>query len=163
MQKKLQLWNLSLSREMKDLQHLGWGATEFWRRTWQPTPVFLPGESHGQRSLVGYSPRGHKELDMTEATQHTHQRIIRDHRPSIWWVPYLTLKRWGWHPFASWGSPDVKSLLPGSICSAPPPRLWPAPPSEGFHCEYEAVHISSVYLYRGGCVAKELWEKAERR
>ena len=33
---------------------------------WQPTPVFLPGESHGQRSLVGYSPWGHKESDMTE-------------------------------------------------------------------------------------------------
>ena len=36
-----------------------------WRRAWQPTPVFLPGESHGQRSLVGYSPRGHKESDTT--------------------------------------------------------------------------------------------------
>ena len=31
------------------------------RRAWQPTPVFLPGESHGQRSLAGYSPRSHKE------------------------------------------------------------------------------------------------------
>ena len=31
-----------------------------WRRKWQPTPVFLPGESHGQRSLAGYSPWGHK-------------------------------------------------------------------------------------------------------
>ena len=31
-----------------------------WRREWQPTPVFLPGESHGQRSLVGYSPQDHK-------------------------------------------------------------------------------------------------------
>ena len=37
-----------------------------WRRKWQPTPVFLPGEFHGQRSLVDYSPRGHKELDTTE-------------------------------------------------------------------------------------------------
>ena len=37
-----------------------------WRSKWQPTPVFLPGESHGQRSLVGYSPRGCKESDMTE-------------------------------------------------------------------------------------------------
>ena len=37
-----------------------------WRRKWHPTPVFLPGESHGQRSLVGYSPWGHKELNMTE-------------------------------------------------------------------------------------------------
>ena len=39
-----------------------------WRRKWQPTPVFLPGESHGQRSLVGCSPWGHTESDTTEAT-----------------------------------------------------------------------------------------------
>ena len=39
-----------------------------WRRTWQPTPAFLPGESHGQRSLAGYSPWGHKESDTTEVT-----------------------------------------------------------------------------------------------
>ena len=38
-----------------------------WRRAWQPTPVFLPGESHGQRSLMGYSPGGHKESDTTDA------------------------------------------------------------------------------------------------
>ena len=37
-----------------------------WRRQWQPTPVFLPGKFHGQRSLVGYSPWGRKESDMTE-------------------------------------------------------------------------------------------------
>ena len=37
-----------------------------WRRAWQSVPIFLPGETHGQRSLVGYSPRGHKELEMTE-------------------------------------------------------------------------------------------------
>ena len=37
-----------------------------WRRAWQPTPVFLPKESHGQRSLVGYSPWGHKKLDTVE-------------------------------------------------------------------------------------------------
>ena len=35
-------------------------------RAWQPTPVFLPGESQGQRSLAGYSPWGHKESDMIE-------------------------------------------------------------------------------------------------
>ena len=39
-----------------------------WRRAWQPTPVFLPGESQEQRSLAGYSPQGHKESDRTEAT-----------------------------------------------------------------------------------------------
>ena len=35
-------------------------------KEWQPTPVLLPEESHGQRSLMGYSPWGHKELDTTE-------------------------------------------------------------------------------------------------
>ena len=38
-----------------------------WRRAWQPTPVFLPGESHEQRSLADYSPWGRKELDTTES------------------------------------------------------------------------------------------------
>ena len=37
-----------------------------WRRQWHPTPVLLPGKSHGQKRLVGYSPRGCKEPDMTE-------------------------------------------------------------------------------------------------
>ena len=37
-----------------------------WRRKWQPTPAFLPGESHGQRSLAGCSPWGHKRSDMTQ-------------------------------------------------------------------------------------------------
>ena len=45
-----------------------------WRRKWQPTPVFLPGKSPGQRSLEGYSPWGHKELDITEhACMHAHE------------------------------------------------------------------------------------------
>ena len=39
-----------------------------WRRKWQPTPVFLPGESQGRRSLVGCSPWGHTESDTTAAT-----------------------------------------------------------------------------------------------
>ena len=43
-----------------------WVRKSTWRRAWQPTPVFLPGEFHGHRSLVGYSPWGLKELDTTE-------------------------------------------------------------------------------------------------
>ena len=48
-----------------------------WRRKWQPMPVFLPEESHGQRSLVGYNPHGCKELDTTEGLHFTllHTRI----------------------------------------------------------------------------------------
>ena len=40
-----------------------WVEKISWRRKWQPTPVFLSGKSHGQRSLVGYSLWGHKESD----------------------------------------------------------------------------------------------------
>ena len=43
-----------------------WVRKICWRRKWQPTQIFLPGESHGWRRLVGYSPWGHKESDMTE-------------------------------------------------------------------------------------------------
>ena len=42
------------------------------RNGFNPLQVFLPEEPHGQRSLEGYSPWGHKELDMTEATEHAH-------------------------------------------------------------------------------------------
>jgi len=50
--------------EVRDLGLISVGK----KRKWQPTPAFLPGESHGQRSLAGYSPLGCKELDMTEMT-----------------------------------------------------------------------------------------------
>ena len=43
-----------------------WAGRSPWRRAWQPIPVCLPRESHGQRSLAGYSPWGHKESDTTE-------------------------------------------------------------------------------------------------
>ena len=42
------------------------GPEDPWRREWQPTPVFLPGEPHGQRNLVGYSLWGGKDSDTTE-------------------------------------------------------------------------------------------------
>ena len=54
------------------VQFLGW--EDPWRRKWQPTPVFLPGKSHGLRSLVGYSLWGCKELDTTERLTHTHKK-----------------------------------------------------------------------------------------
>ena len=47
------------------------------RRKWQPTPVFLPGKSHEQRSLADYSPWGHKELDTTIATSLVAQMVKR--------------------------------------------------------------------------------------
>ena len=47
-----------------------------WRRAWQPTPVVLPVESHGQRSLADHSPRGRKESDKTETTKHPAQVLL---------------------------------------------------------------------------------------
>ena len=43
-----------------------WVRKIHWSRKWQPTPIFLPGEFYGQKSLVGYSPWGRKESDKTE-------------------------------------------------------------------------------------------------
>ena len=52
-----------------------------WRRAWQPTPVFLPGESHGQRSLAGCSPRGRTESDTTEVTRQLQQSGLEGEGP----------------------------------------------------------------------------------
>ena len=54
------------ARNAGDLGNIPGSGRFPWRRKWQPTPVFLPGESHGRRNLMGYSPQGRKESDMTE-------------------------------------------------------------------------------------------------
>ena len=58
-----------------------------WRRECLPTPVFLPGEFHGQRRLVDYSPWGHTESDTTEQLTHTHIPSVAQ------WSPHIPL--WG--------------------------------------------------------------------
>ena len=60
------------ARQCKRHKFHPWARKIPWRRKWQPTKIFLPGQSHGQRSLVGCSPWGGKELDTTEVTLHTH-------------------------------------------------------------------------------------------
>ena len=62
-------WWLRQSRICLQCRGLGfnlWVRKIPWRREWLPTPVFLPGEFHGQRNLMGYSPWGYKESDTTE-------------------------------------------------------------------------------------------------
>ena len=65
-----------------------------WRRKWQPAPVFLPRESHGQRSLAGYSPQGRTESDTTEVTQHRQLSAVSC---SVKWVcsylPHKVIQR----------------------------------------------------------------------
>ena len=81
-----------------------------WRRERQPTPVFLPGESHGQRSLGVYSPWGHKELDTNERltlslalqhlhTHHHHQESIVHTRAHTWCCAfYRSGQTYGMYP-----------------------------------------------------------------
>ena len=57
---KKQKWRDILCHQLTHLSFIGWG------RQWHPTPILLPGESHGRRSLVGCSPWGHEESDTTE-------------------------------------------------------------------------------------------------
>ena len=76
-------WKIPWKEEPGRLQSMGSqrGLSDFtftftfmhWRRKWQPTPVFLPGESQGRGSLVGCRLRGHTESDTTEASQQQQQ------------------------------------------------------------------------------------------
>ena len=62
--------------EVKRHRFSPWVGKIPWRRAWKPTPVFLSGKSHGQRSLVGYSPWSHTDTDMTEQlSAHSIQKI----------------------------------------------------------------------------------------
>ena len=66
-------------------------------RKWKPAPVFLPGESHGQRSLEGYSPWDCKALDVTSDWAHTHTQYYTQYDAEqqieklTWWIPNLTV------------------------------------------------------------------------
>ena len=65
-------WVTEQQQQMQEMQEMGgliWVGKIPWRRKWQLMPVFWPGKPHGQRSLVGYSSWGHKELVMTEQQQ----------------------------------------------------------------------------------------------
>ena len=75
------LWASQLAQTVKSLPAMWetWvrslGREDPLEKEWQPTPVLLPAESHGQRSLVGYNLWNHKELDMTEQLKHSQENI----------------------------------------------------------------------------------------
>ena len=64
-----------------------------WRRKWQPTPVFLPGKSHGQRSLVGSSPWGRRESNMTKQLNSSNKLGLQ-HQPR---TKGRRSRRWSFH------------------------------------------------------------------
>ena len=81
-----------------------WAGKIPWRRAWQPTPLSLPGESQEQRSLAGYSPWGHKELDPTKPPGKWHYLLVCA-PPS----PIFLSK---WRLFSPSGSPTPSLLIP---------------------------------------------------
>ena len=86
-----------------------------WRREWQRTPVFLPEEFHGQRSLAGYSPWGHKESDTTEQLTHTHTKF---HSTDVTYLLYPFLCQWTFrwfHALAIINSTAMNMVVPVSF------------------------------------------------
>ena len=67
------------TRQRRSFSFNPWVWKSPWKRKWQTTPVFLPGKSHGQRSLVGNGPWGRKELDTTERLNNTLSEVGMDH------------------------------------------------------------------------------------
>ena len=77
-----------------------------WRRAWQPTPIFSPGKFHGQRSLAGYNPWGHKELDMTDLlSMHTRTQGCTFLGTDFKWKNNIDVLKFArWSCAQSWGS-----------------------------------------------------------
>ena len=79
-----------------------------WRRKWQPTPVFLPGESQGRRSLVGCCLWGCTESDTTEATQQQQQQTIHS-------MEFSRPQYWSGQPFPALGIFPTQGSNPGPL------------------------------------------------
>ena len=80
-----------------------WVGMNPWRRKWQPTPVFLPGKSHGQRSLASYSPGGHTESATTEWLSKTHTK-------KTWAISDTTESNWK-HTSTDWNRSSLPEIL----------------------------------------------------
>ena len=93
-----------------------------WGRKWQPIPVFLPGKSHGPRSLVGYSPWGHKELDIFLVTEHAYKVFIQ--KFSTWILLFRgTQVRQARFPVLCW-FPSYKSVEKRGQCQQKIHQEW---------------------------------------
>ena len=127
-----------------------------WRRKGQPTSAFFPGKSLGQRGLVGYSPWGHKELDMTGSEQQQQWTIAC---PAPLFLGFPRQESWSGLPFLSPGNPShpgIKSVSPalaGRFLTTEPPGK----PSEsllyngikGWKLSYLLPTLCIVYFSQG--------------
>ena len=122
---------------MQEMQETGfdpWVGKISWQRKWQPTPVFLPGNYHGERSLVGYSPWGCKELDTTEATE-SFPGGASGKEPTC---QCMRLKKCWFDP------PDQEDPLEGGVATHSSVLAWRIPWTE------EPVRLQSIGSHRVG-------------
>ena len=111
-----------------------WRLSSLWRRKWHPIPVFLPGESHGRRSLVGYSPRGRKESDTTERLHFLYGKMQGSGLTKIDHFLYMA---------AFWGQYLVV------FHTLPPPTPSSSTATVGSGCSLVGVRIIGIVL--SGC------------
>ena len=116
----LMVKNLPASAGEKEVWFNPWVGKIPWRRKWQPTPIFLPRECHGQRSLAGCSPWGCQELDTTEGTwracTHTHTHT---HTQGTWCVyTHTRFPSSVGGKLSSQGTERRAHALPGLCCLA---------------------------------------------
>ena len=145
-------------RRCKRLGFYPWLRKMPWSRKWQPTPVFLLGKFHGQRSLADYSPWCHKEMDMTEcAHTHTHTYSHKGLKTVVWFLAVICLLKFWFTSISSYsgqgkcfGSQEENlwpclslsayaSLLAESYRQAQPEAggLRQCPPSSGSFAEFQ--------------------------
>ena len=127
------------------------------RRAWPPTPVFLRGESRGQRNLVGYGPRGHKELDTTGGTQHAQHNVLSArHEVTV----HSCLPVCGWHLFDICLQHKLQSIFhvqqeePKAPSSSP--ELGIPPPSHAQELFTSAPLITQKWLNVEGRMTEKL-------
>ena len=119
------------------------------KREWPPTPVFLPGESHGQRSLAGYSPWGPKESDMTEPTEqqppHIAEWVLRIKPKSLTFLLQI-LK---WCPVAF----EITSSVYRPCRNQPLPGITPSsfPTLQSHWLVFCSVNIFLPQSWHSGC------------
>ena len=136
-----------------------------WRRKWQPTPVFLPGESHGQRSLVGYRPWGCKELDMTERltlSKPQPRDCFREEGPGVCRMQWPERKQartqgcWGcWParlPLSLWPE-DEQSQIPALWCQLSWPCSQAVPEAGHVWAEGAASGSNPLPVWQSGSLA----------
>ena len=123
-------------------------------KEWQPTPVSLPGESHGQRTLVDYSPRGRKESDKTERLTRSLLLLSGAPLPLVSTITHTAQHSRGrdWGPWLLHTRCGLQPCLPSSLCLPHLPPSAPHHPASHFAqtstkpaAEHSAAHSEPGY------------------